>query len=405
MGNTEAPLSSLSQQSSQMPILNSERKLRSKSVSLAGRKSSRTGDVVDTLVVLIAAVLLPAWLLGQLFLASNSASASVAGGGTDDTSASQPADPDGDSESSSDNEPKAGGRFGSGTDSGNMANSNGGSEEADGFQAKLQSMTAKFDSLSQSSATLEAEVTSLKQSNATLTQQNADLKAKANQHVMSFKKPNEDAEALKALQMKYDTTASELQSLQSSLQSTESEKRTLQMSLADAQSKLQEAEAKMNSGAGDTPFALLGSGEKKQQDDMVAAANEKAAAAGEEVVRLRQQIEDLNLSLTNSKTSMAMQEKKLQEAMLQARNSEAQNIELKTALDAAIAKPTAPAMPAKPKEEFRDFVSSKGSVSRMAFIRWEGEDVIVRSFANKKLYRLTMDRFSEEDKKYLLERK
>ena len=102
---------------------------------------------------------------------------------------------------------------------------------------------------------------------------------------------------------------------------------------------------------------------------------------------------------------MAMQEKKLQEAMLQARNSEAQNIELKTALDAAIAKPTAPAMPAKPKEEFRDFVSSKGSVSRMAFIRWEGEDVIVRSFANKKLYRLTMDRFSEEDKKYLLERK
>jgi len=58
-----------------------------------------------------------------------------------------------------------------------------------------------------------------------------------------------------------------------------------------------------------------------------------------------------------------------------------------------------------PREVYRDFVSSKGSISKMAFIRWENDDIIVRSFSNKRLYRLTLDRFSAADQTYLLEQK
>lgn len=41
----------------------------------------------------------------------------------------------------------------------------------------------------------------------------------------------------------------------------------------------------------------------------------------------------------------------------------------------------------------------------MAFVRWEEDKIVFRNFADKKLYRLTLDRFSETDKRYLLERK
>ena len=443
MGNTEAPLSSLSQQSSQMPISHLGRKLRSNSVSPSAPKSNRTGDVLDSLVVMIAMLLIPAWLLGHLFLTFYPAPEGVAGAELGGTEASQPAD--GDSESKSPTDPDSDMGTGSGDKLGEMAMGDG-SNGMGGSSAALQSMKDKFNSLTQTSATLESEVMSLKESNAALVQQNEALKTKANQHVMSFKKPAEDnSKALQELQIKYDNTSFELQSMQQKLESTENEKQTLQMNLADAQSKLEQAQAMQAKpdAAADTPFALLGSEEKSKQDELVAEANAKVTA-------LQQQIEELNRSMANSKNSMAAQQEELQTARRQVQDAMAQNANLKTALNtarenaardiaaardkaasemaardkAAAAREMAAremaareqadreqaareqAMAAeKPKEEFRDYTSSKGSVSRMAFIRWEGDDVIVRSFANKKLYRLTMDRFSEADQQYLLERR
>ena len=416
-----------------MPISPPGRKLRSNSVSPSAPKSNRTGDVLDSLVVMIAMLLIPAWLLGHLFLTFYPAPEGVAGAELGGTEASQPAD--GDSKSKSPTDPDSDMGTGSGDKSGEMAMGDG-SNGMGGSSAALQSMKDKFNSLTQTSATLESEVMSLKESNAALVQQNEALKTKANQHVMSFKKPAEDnSKALQELQIKYDNTSFELQSMQQKLESTENEKQTLQMNLADAQSKLEQAQAMQAKpdAAADTPFALLGSEEKSKQDELVAEANAKVTA-------LQQQIEELNRSMANSKNSMAAQQEELQTARRQVQDAMAQNANLKTALNtarenaardiaaardkaasemaardkAAAAREQADreqaareqAMAAeKPKEEFRDYTSSKGSVSRMAFIRWEGDDVIVRSFANKKLYRLTMDRFSEADQQYLLERR
>ena len=107
--------------------------------------------------------------------------------------------------------------------------------------------------------------------------------------------------------------------------------------------------------------------------------------------------------MNSANEAMAASKEELQTAQTQLQALRTQNGNLQTALDAA--REIAAKKPELPKEVFRDFVSSKGSIAKMAFVRWEGEAVIVRSFANKKLYRLTMDRFSEADQKYLLDQK
>ena len=50
--------------------------------------------------------------------------------------------------------------------------------------------------------------------------------------------------------------------------------------------------------------------------------------------------------------------------------------------------------------EFRDWISSKGNKARLAFVRWEDGDIIVVNEANK-TFRLTLNRLSPEDQKYV----
>lgn len=392
-----------------MSIINPGRKLRSQFGKPSKFKSKRTGDVLDTLVMMIAGLLLPAWLLGHLFLTFYPAPEVVAGATTDETTASQPADDGTASGSSTKSDSGDASMAGAGSEGGALGSGSGSGSSGDS-QAELQAMTMKLDSMAQTSASLESEITSLRDTNAMLAQENANLKTKANQHVMSPKPLQPDnSEAMDELQRKYDAASAEVQSMQQRLESTENEKQTLMTEFANTQSRLQETEANLmaavkkneemamqpDSGAAKTPFDLLGAEEKTQQSALVDEANAK-------ITDLERQIKELNFSLTNTTNAMAERENALRTAKVEVQDILAQNAELKAALNAAR---TAPATAEPPKEVFRNFVSSKGSVSRMAFIRWEGEDVIVRSFANKKLYRLTMDRFSEADKQYLIEQK
>ncbi len=50
--------------------------------------------------------------------------------------------------------------------------------------------------------------------------------------------------------------------------------------------------------------------------------------------------------------------------------------------------------------EFRDWISSKGNKARLAFVRWEDGDIIVVNESNK-TFRLTLNRLSPEDQKYV----
>jgi len=50
--------------------------------------------------------------------------------------------------------------------------------------------------------------------------------------------------------------------------------------------------------------------------------------------------------------------------------------------------------------EFRDWISSKGNKARLAFVRWEGDEIVVVNEANKK-FRLPLNRLSPNDQKYV----
>lgn len=417
-----------------MPITHSGRELRTDSAVLSNSKSAnanakRSGDILDGLVFMLAGMLLPAWLLGMLYLTFYPApdtAGEMAAGNSDIAAVSNSDTETGENEQASSSNSGNPGASGSGTSGSDTKPNNE-------FKLKLDSMTEKFQSLTTTSEAFESEVMSLKQTNATLVDENAALKTQMAQAAsMAQATPDLDnSAAMNELQTKYDSTALQLESTKQNLadattrlQSTENEKRTLQNDLATTQSQLEQAntnlaaaiskaqasmESRPAAGSSESPFALLHSDQDTPKPDMAAEANAK-------VVELEQQIKELSFNLNNANEAMdankeglqiAKQElqtakQELQTAQTQMQTLQAQNGDLQTALKAARESVTKPEVP---KEVFRDYVSSKGSVSKMAFIRWEGESVIVRSFANKKLYRLTMDRFSEADQKYLLEQK
>ena len=355
---------------------------------------------------MLAGMLLPAWLLGMLYLTFYPASdtaGEMAAGNSDIAAVSNSDAEAGENEQASSSNSGNPGASGSGTSGSDTKPNNE-------FKLKLDSMTEKFQSLTTTSEAFESEVMSLKQTNATLVDENAALKTQMAQAAsMAQATPDLDkSAAMNELQTKYDSTALQLESTKQNLadattrlQSTENENRTLQNDLSTTQSQLEQANTNL--------AAAISKAQASMESRPAAEANAK-------VVELEQQIKELSFNLNNANEAMdankeglqiAKQElqtakQELQIAQTQMQTLQAQNGDLQTALKAARESVTKPEVP---KEVFRDYVSSKGSVSKMAFIRWEGESVIVRSFANKKLYRLTMDRFSEADQKYLLEQK
>ena len=357
-------------------------------------KHSRNAEIVDTLVFMIAALLLPAWLLGHLFLTWYPAP---------ETSLSTD---------------EAGSNLMNVSDSSDLSDSSDASETDLPDLPKANSTIEDFDrnSTEGMSTEFQSQLASLQTANAALQQENSNLKARA----AETPSQNEDSTASNDLQhqltaatTKLVSTEERLASTETRLQQTEAQVQTLFNDLETTQSKLTAAEqlaAKMasappsaSSGAS-SPFTEIPS--EDADDKRLAMAN---AANNEKLALLKQQIGSLNEEMKSTRTNLnsttealAMREKELQQTNIVLQDLKSRNSELKSALTAAQQQAQKTELP---KEVYRDFVSSKGSVSKMAFIRWEEDQIIVRSFADKKLYRLGLDRFSPADQTYLLERK
>ena len=144
-----------------MPITHSGRELRTDSAVLSNSKSAnakRSGDILDGLVIMLAGMLLPAWLLGMLYLTFYPAphtAGEMAAGNSDIAAVSNSDAEAGENEQASSSNSGNPGASGSGTSGSDTKPNNE-------FKLKLDSMTEKFQSLTTTSEAFESEVMSLK---------------------------------------------------------------------------------------------------------------------------------------------------------------------------------------------------------------------------------------------------
>ena len=374
----------------------------------ATKKIHRKAEIVDTLVFMIAGLLIPAWLLGHLFLTFYPAPESV--NNSADLDGTNLTNVSGSSESESELPSVDGSESNQSTEQIDEPNTGLTSAQKE----KLASLSNDYQALLARHSDVERNMATLQKENVALESEVASLKSTAAK-MSSDGGDSNAAETLRAqldnASQKLTTTQQTLANTETKLQSTETEMQTLRTNLADTQSKLELAQSNLaaaekrssqmaaNSDSDESsPFAQIPS-EDDGEATLVAEANAKVA-------ELQQEVKSLNQRINSANETLAIRDKELNATKLDMQDISSQNSDLKTALNAA--KQAAEKLKIQselPKEVYRDFVSSKGSVSKMAFVRWEGEDVIVRSFSNKKLYRLTLDRFGDADQQYLREQK
>jgi DNA repair exonuclease SbcCD ATPase subunit len=375
-------------------------------VRSSSQRFQRKAEIVDTLVFMIAGLLIPAWLLGHLFLTFYPApepSAAI------DPTETELTDVSGLSESNSDL-PSVGG------EESREDESEKSQEVLDvALKGKFDALTGDFQSLTQKSSDLESKVASLEKENVALENEIASLQSKSNE----MNRNDADPEIISKLKSQLDASSEQLAAAQklaadaeSKLKSNEAEIETLRTDLSATQSKLESTElsliaakqretqmASPANDSSDTPFAEIPSEDDDANEELLAEANMK-------VDQLQKQVDALNQKVNTTREMLTTREDELRSTKQIVQDLSTQNNDLKTELSTAQKTAQKTTQQTElPKEVYRDFVSSKGSVSKMAFIRWEGDEVIVRSFTNKKLYRLMLNRFSDADQQYLLEQK
>ena len=377
------------------------------------RRFARHADVVDSVVFLIVAILLPAWILGHLYLTFFPAPAAVAGEMGDDvpaaTADSEPgSSADGSDLAADDSESgshKMGMRHSKEPDLGLGFASSGGADSNAAAAAN-----AELEQLNEKANMLKTQVATLKQKNEQLTSENSSLKTAAQSASQDMGDPAE----VDMLRQKLQSAADQLEmakkdslTASESLASTEQMKNQLQGRLTKVQRRLEQTEADLAAAkskqeelmAAQQEAPLLPMAEPEPDKELmmqVQKSRDRASELESNIEKLQQDLRTSNVTLTARQQELQSANKTL--ATLKARNSELETALNRAQQNAATSEPAA--------EVYRDYVSSKGSISKMAFIRWEGEDgVIVRSFTDKRLYRLSLDRFSDADKKYLLQQK
>ena len=390
--------------------IHSTRKTASRSIAFR-----RSGEIVDTLVFIIAALLIPAWLLGHLFLTFYPApesgdSTAIAGSAFGDDSKGS----------------------GSAGDSSTGDRSTGNDSDASGPSAKADSKTSvgagtpnlQLNALTEKSTMLQSKVDSLTKTNDDLTAEIEQLKTAAS----NMPAPSQaETAATQELQNKLDSQTLELNSTKQSLVDAEAQTKKFEQESKQLQSYVSDLQAKLDQTAADLASAKEAmnnqpASEESDPGSPFAETPMEASTADAnlleeqkaKVSELSAKIKELSYNLENSSDTLSKRDEELRKTKLALEDIRVQNANLKTALDDAkrlasaapiASTPAGDGLKLMPREVYRDFVSSKGSRSKMAFIRWEGDDIIVRSFSNKRLYRLTLDRFSPDDQQYLLERK
>jgi hypothetical protein len=392
---------------------------RRASVKKSRLKSPRQAEILDTLVFLIAGFLLPVWLLGQLFLtfypAPNSTDIADSGDSLNNlTNVSNnvelTASPAVSSNLESDEN----------SDSADVS----GSEQPNPWQLKFETISSKLDALTAESDGLLTNNESLKSVNVSLEAENKKLYAEmkslqsANDFTPAMETQTKDQidpkvvtqlqSQLTEMSAKLESERADLMNATTNLDAAQDQQRALQSKLLSLQSDLKVAEsklvdankniAKFEDDAASEPLQLV----PPANDDQT----EKLAEAKQKITMLEQNVDALAQKNQTATTTLANREQALLVSQQTVENLTAQNQKLQTALSQASQQQATKVSPAPSTAEvYREFISSKGNPAKMAFVRWEGEKILFRNFANKKLYRLPLSRFSEADQRYLLDQK
>jgi len=403
----------------------------------------RSGNVCDTLVFLLVAVLLPAWLLGHLYLALFPSSGS---------NATSPANTAGavvslSGENSSSDKPSTDGAIGLLDDTTSSSAADVGQQAAK-WQEELASFKTKFSSLSSENQNLTMKATEFKGLKLRQEREIAQLKSQLEQisnqggaekiASMSTELQNTKNDyaqldkELKSIEQEKSQLASQVMELKSKnqqlaesagsgnrneglQQKLEAQVQNLENKLRESTDKLAEQKRLMEQMQGERP------GDSETAEALVAASKKLLGDANQEKTRLQVRVNELITALESTKSNLASQKKQLADS-----NTRLEQVNAKYALTlkrlatnnstppnqtngSATSKPPGRIETPRPttavppaKEQYRNYVSSRGNQSRLAFVQWIGNDqVVVRSFANKQLYQVPIERFSVSDQAYL----
>ncbi len=365
----------------------------------------RRGELLDTLVFLIVAFLLPAWLLGHLYLTFFPARLTTDGAGVtetslvagDSTTAESPSAIDVSGSQSKNSEGAMAGDPMSVADRAADDTTSVAARALEAAQKKFDELNAKFQSQTTQGASLRAEVSQLQSE----LRQLRESRGQSDQTIRKLEGQVADA------RMKLEQAAQEkppqvapmnqdVQRLESELADARRDNQTLnqQMTAAteskqmlDEQIKKLEQEIKQYSE------------ENANLKQVAQKAQENAGSAGSDMTKLtklQQQLDGLNTQLADANNQITLKDAELNRLKLAAANAvaapEKANGEFKVTPRSSLQELV-----------YRDFISDKGKVAKLAFVRWEGDKVVVRSFADKRLYRLPITMFSASDQQYLRE--
>ena len=377
---------------------------------------NRRGDILDTLVFLLVAILLPMWLLGHLYLMwypnsaggssssdSGSLVASTDGGGIDGADASE--------KSSSQSES---GMDGLDLDTGAGTGTNsGGNTISHAFSPGEKSGSGNANSLRLEE--LEGEASKWKLEADGLKIETGQLQSKINQ----LQETNQDrANTIKDLNFRLNSTQTELeQARQAASEAASKASNAASMAgptldggnneeLESANQRVSELVAQIetiNASLRSKTKENLGlkskiASLKNQIDGSGEKASREMNALSQEVARLKNELQVAQNELTTAKDSITSRESELEQLRQQmAAASSAKPTEDSTGELRVTPRPESSAL------GYRDFVSQKGQKAKLAFVRWEEDKVVVRSFYDQKLYRIPVSVFSDSDQEYLRE--
>jgi cell division protein FtsB len=394
---------------------------------------------------MLVALLLPAWALGHLFLAvfpapaGTGATALKTGSSKSNTALVQSKDAAGTSDL----------KMGGGLDSAEGSSSKisiGGDSDPAKLLAQIEELKTANERLvdqnnaaSESAAKVASQNTLIADLQRQLQMAESQAKESPTASVAATRQAEAQAKQLASLTEQYQTLSARSAELESQVSTLTDEKQQL-LEQARMSSGDQAETEKLKSLTQDLERQLSESdAELKRQTELVASL--KSSAAAKTMALDETALNEQKLAIAESKNKIASLESAFESAMarltnanakLDARNQEllAARAELQTAksrpqatvsedadsglvasnnqsTDSPVGTMTAEPQTEKPRavEVYRFYTSSRGNRSKLAFVRWQDGDVVVRSFNNQKLYQLPLNRFSEADQQYLRELK
>lgn len=347
--------------------------MKKKPSSIACSIGPRKGEIMDTLVFMLVAILLPAWILGTLYLSffpTTARSAGMSGSSDSQWMASADGTPDvpltGDPTLDTDHPID--------TDL-----SVDGSRTKAVSDSDLSPSDHKNELTADSAAAWEEKINGLKQQLQTKSQELEQLR----QTSMASQSDGTSSNV--------DTSAFENQITQLTQQRDQ---------LSNQRDTLAEKVKRLEQNADDDGAMSDQVSQLTAQRDRLAQQLASVEDTTGKIEQLDQKIMSLNKQTQSQQTRIdALQEQlAAAETARQAAEQKLANAMTSTAADDS---PTlAGSAPREGPLEFREWTSSRGSKARLAFVRWEGNRVIVVN-ESKKEFRLPLDRLSPNDQNYV----